>query len=74
MRGDLKVLKTYTGEAVYNKLAAEVRERKKEGIIFDDNVLGIEHCDVHACQVREKRIRMWREMGLWSNADILIMS
>ncbi|GMH69637.1 hypothetical protein TrVE_jg11373 [Triparma verrucosa] len=51
MRGDLKVLKTYTGEAVYNKLAAEVRERKKEGIIFDDNVLGIEHCDVHACQL-----------------------
>lgn len=52
MRGDAKKLKGYTGEAVYNKLSHDILQRKKEGVVFDDNVLGIEHCDIHACQVR----------------------
>jgi import inner membrane translocase subunit TIM44 len=40
--GDLKVLKPWLGEAVYNKLAADVRVRKSEGISIDSTILNID--------------------------------
>lgn len=40
--GDTKALKPWLGEAVYNKLAADIRARKHDGISFDPNILDIE--------------------------------
>lgn len=42
LKGDLKVLKQWMGEAVYSKLAADIRMRKMEGITIDTNILDIE--------------------------------
>jgi import inner membrane translocase subunit TIM44 len=42
LEGDLKTLKPWCGEAVYNKLAAEIRLRKSESITFDSNILNID--------------------------------
>ena len=39
------------GEAVYNRLAAEVRARKKEGVQMDTNVLAIMNAEILACEV-----------------------
>jgi import inner membrane translocase subunit TIM44 len=38
----LKTLKPWLGEAVYNKLAADIRLRKGDGIEFDSNILNID--------------------------------
>jgi import inner membrane translocase subunit TIM44 len=35
-------LKPWLGEAVYNKLAADIRLRKGDGIEFDSNILNID--------------------------------
>jgi hypothetical protein len=40
LEGDTRALKPWCGEAVFNKLAADIRERKKEGHQFDTNILG----------------------------------
>lgn len=40
--GETKKLKPWLGEAVYNKLAADIRARKSDGITFDTNILDIE--------------------------------
>ena len=40
--GETKKLKKWCGEAVYNKLAADIRARKSDGITFDTNILDIE--------------------------------
>jgi mitochondrial import inner membrane translocase subunit TIM44 len=42
LRGDAKTLKPLLGEAVYNKLAADIRARKTDGISFDTNILDID--------------------------------
>jgi import inner membrane translocase subunit TIM44 len=40
--GNTSALKPWLGEAVYNKLAADIRTRKHDGIKFDVNVLDID--------------------------------
>lgn len=42
LQGDTKSLRPWLGEGVYNKLAAEIRARKGDGIKFDSNILDIE--------------------------------
>lgn len=42
LRGDAKALKPLCGEAVYSKLAADIRARKSDGISFDTNILDID--------------------------------
>jgi import inner membrane translocase subunit TIM44 len=49
LEGRIKELKPLLGEAVYNRLAAESKARKKEGVYVDTNVLGINHCDILKC-------------------------
>ncbi len=46
LEGRIKDLKPHLGEAVYNRLAAEIRARKKEGVYIDTNVLGIMHASI----------------------------
>lgn len=40
--GDTRALKPLCGEAVYNKLAADAKARKKAGHVFDANLLSVE--------------------------------
>jgi len=51
LEGRIKELKPSLGESVYNRMAAESRVRKKEGVYVDTNVLGIvkEECDILSC-------------------------
>jgi import inner membrane translocase subunit TIM44 len=49
LEGRIKELKPFLGEAVYNRLAAESRARKKEGVYIDTNVLGIMNSDILNC-------------------------
>ncbi len=42
LRGDTAALKPWLGEAVFNKLAADIRVRKSDGYVFDSNILGID--------------------------------
>lgn len=42
LQGDTGKLKPWCGEAVYNKLAADIRTRKHDGIVFDSNILEVE--------------------------------
>ena len=46
LRGNLRAWKDWLGEAVYEKLAAEIRARKADGISFDPHVL-----DIHDNQI-----------------------
>lgn len=52
MEGRTKELKPHLGEAVYNRLAAEIRVRKSEGLIVDPHILGIENSEILAAEVR----------------------
>mmetsp|Transcript_116 Transcript_116/g.110 ORF Transcript_116/g.110 Transcript_116/m.110 type:complete len:441 (+) Transcript_116:90-1412(+) len=49
LEGRIKELKPSLGEAVYNRLAAESRARKKEGVYIDTNVLGIMNSEIISC-------------------------
>lgn len=49
--GKTKDLKPWLGDAVYSKLSEEIRLRKTEGLVLDNNVLGIENSEVIACKV-----------------------
>lgn len=40
--GDLKVLRKWLAEAVYQKLAADIRLRKGDGITFNSTILNLE--------------------------------
>lgn len=40
--GDLRTLKPWLGEAVYNKLAADIRVRKADAITIDSHILNID--------------------------------
>ena len=42
LAGNTSALKPWLGEAVYNKLAADIRTRKHDGIVFDTNILDID--------------------------------
>mmetsp|Transcript_9017 Transcript_9017/g.12835 ORF Transcript_9017/g.12835 Transcript_9017/m.12835 type:complete len:499 (+) Transcript_9017:190-1686(+) len=46
LEGRIKELKPMLGESVYNRLAAEARTRKKEGVYVDTNVLQIFNSDI----------------------------
>lgn len=49
LEGRIKDLEPFLGEAVYNKVAAEARARKKEGVYVDSNVLGIMNAEILSC-------------------------
>eukprot|EP00816_Leptocylindrus_hargravesii_P006987 CAMPEP_0196820544 /NCGR_PEP_ID=MMETSP1362-20130617/75795_1 /TAXON_ID=163516 /ORGANISM="Leptocylindrus danicus, Strain CCMP1856" /LENGTH=373 /DNA_ID=CAMNT_0042199475 /DNA_START=144 /DNA_END=1262 /DNA_ORIENTATION=- len=51
LSGNIKQLKRWLGEAVYNKLSAEIRIRKQEGLIVDPNILSFDNSEILACQV-----------------------
>ena len=42
LAGNASALKPWLGEGVYNKLAADIRARKHDGIVFDCNILDLE--------------------------------
>lgn len=46
LEGNLKKLKPITGEGVYNKLAADIRTRKHDGIQIDTNILQMDELQV----------------------------
>ena len=50
LEGRIKELQPWLGEAVYNRLAAEVRARKKEGVEIDTHVLSIMNSEILACE------------------------
>lgn len=50
LEGRIKELKPYLGESVYNRMAAESRVRKKEGVYVDTNVLGIMNAEILDCK------------------------
>ena len=49
LEGQIKDLKPHLGEAVYNRLAAESRARKKEGVYIDTNVLAVMNAEILSC-------------------------
>lgn len=51
LEGRITELRPWLGEAVYNRLAAEVRARKKEGVQMDTNVLAIMNAEILACEI-----------------------
>jgi len=50
LEGRIKELQPWLGEAVYNRLAAEIRARKKEGVEIDTHVLAIMNSEILACE------------------------
>lgn len=46
LQGDSNALKSWCGEAVYSKLAADIRMRKQDGIVIDPNILEIDENQV----------------------------
>lgn len=46
VKGNPRVLRKWMGEAVYNKLNAEITQRKAEGIQLDENILAIEEANI----------------------------
>ena len=51
LEGRIQELKPWLGEAVYNRLAAEARARKSEGVQIDTNVLAIMNGEILACEM-----------------------
>lgn len=60
LEGRITELKPWLGEAVYNRLAAEVRARKKEGVQMDTNVLAIMNAEILACEVEGSSVNVER--------------
>lgn len=60
LEGRITELKPWLGEAVYNRLAAEVRARKKEGVQMDTNVLAIMNAEILACEVAGSSVNVER--------------
>ena len=46
LEGDTKTLRPHLTQAVYSRLAAEIRTRKTEGVIFDSNILAFDENSV----------------------------
>jgi len=49
LEGRIKEMEPFLGESVYNRLTAEARSRKKEGVYVDSNVLGIMNTEILSC-------------------------
>ena len=60
LEGRITELRPWLGEAVYNRLAAEVRARKKEGVRMDTNVLAIMNAEILACEVDGSSVNVER--------------
>lgn len=60
LEGRITELKPWLGESVYNRLAAEVRARKKEGVQMDTNVLSIMNADILACETGGNSVNVER--------------
>lgn len=60
LEGRIQELKPCLGEAVYNRLAAEVRARKKEGVQIDTHVLAIMNAEILACEVEGSSVNVER--------------
>jgi import inner membrane translocase subunit TIM44 len=60
LEGRITELKPWLGEAVYNRLAAEARARKKEGVQMDTNVLAIMNAEILACEVEGSSVNVER--------------
>ncbi len=58
LEGRIQELKPWLGEAVYNRLAAEVRARKKEGVQMDTNVLAIMNSEILACELEGSSVNV----------------
>mmetsp|Transcript_26315 Transcript_26315/g.36930 ORF Transcript_26315/g.36930 Transcript_26315/m.36930 type:complete len:412 (+) Transcript_26315:177-1412(+) len=50
LEGRINQLKPWLGEAVHNRLAAEMKARKEEGVQIDTHVLGIMNSEILACE------------------------
>lgn len=60
LEGRTKELKPWLGEAVYNRLAAEGRARRKEGVQMDTNVLAIMNAEILACELAGSSVNVER--------------
>ena len=60
LEGRTRELKPCLGEAVYNRLAAEGRARKKEGVQMDTNVLAIMNSEILACELEGSSVNVER--------------
>ena len=60
LEGRIQELKPWLGEAVYNRLAAEGRARKKEGVQMDTNVLAIMNAEILACELEGSSVNVER--------------
>lgn len=69
LSGRIKDLKPHLGTALYNRLSAEARARKKEGKIVDNNVLDITHAEILTCTVDDKTI----SDGKGNNSPIIML-
>jgi len=50
LEGRINQLKPWLGEAVHNRLAAEMKARQEEGVQIDTHVLGIMNSEILACE------------------------
>eukprot|EP00903_Cladosiphon_okamuranus_P005734 g5690.t1 len=48
LRGDVELLQQWTGEACFNKLASEAKQRKADGMVLDPHVLDVRQGEVLA--------------------------
>lgn len=69
LSGRIQDLKPHLGTALYNRLSAEARARKKEGKIVDNNVLDITHAEILTCTVDDKTI----SDGYGNNSPIIML-
>ena len=53
LRNDLDFLKEFSGEVLYNKLKAEIEQRKKDGLSFDPHILDVEHANILSMKFEE---------------------
>lgn len=60
LQGRIQELKPWLGEAVYNRLAAESRARKKEGVQMDTNILAIMNAEILACELAGSSVNVDR--------------
>ncbi|KAL3810946.1 hypothetical protein ACHAXA_005362 [Cyclostephanos tholiformis] len=60
LEGRITELRPWLGEAVYNRLAAEARARRKEGVQMDTNVLAIMNAEILACEVEGSSVNVER--------------
>ena len=60
LEGQIQELKPWLGEAVYNRLAAEGRARKQEGVRMDTNVLAIMNAEILAVELEGSSVNVER--------------